>query len=203
MTRLRLPTGVSMSNAESLLPPNANEQERAIEAATARLGEVPVPLADLWNPERCPVSWLPWLAWALSVDEWDSAWSEQTKRDVIATSVDVHRHKGTVGALRKALVAIGYTHVEILERSSYRRDGTYQRDSTINHGDDLPAYQFDVILNVGQIPDAEQVVKISRRIETYKNARSGIRHLKYMNIHHNGLYVRDGSITRNGGIVSG
>ena len=35
-------------------------------------------------------------------------WSEATQRAVIAASVDVHRHKGTLGAVRRALAATGY-----------------------------------------------------------------------------------------------
>ena len=50
-----------------LLPPNRTKLEQALERATARLGAVPVPIKDLWNPWRCPVALLPWLAWSLSV----------------------------------------------------------------------------------------------------------------------------------------
>lgn len=76
--------------------------------ATARVGAVPTPLRDLWNPQTCPANLLPWLAWALSVDTWNAAWTEQQKRDTIAASVAVHRIKGTVGALQKALGALKY-----------------------------------------------------------------------------------------------
>lgn len=77
-------------------------------SATERVGAVPVPLRDLWNPQTCPANLLPWLAWALSVDAWNANWSEQQKRDTIAASVAVHRIKGTVGALQKALGALKY-----------------------------------------------------------------------------------------------
>ena len=48
----------------SLLPRNATGAERAIEGATARVGAVPTPFRDLWNPDTCPAALLPWLAWA-------------------------------------------------------------------------------------------------------------------------------------------
>ena len=92
-----------------LLPPNATAQEKALSEAIARLSDVSVPIAELWNPWTCPVLLLPWLAWALSVDEWDSAWSEKQKRATIAAAVQVHRIKGTRGALQRALDALGYT----------------------------------------------------------------------------------------------
>jgi phage tail P2-like protein len=95
-----------------LLPPNATIQERAISLAVDRLPTVPI--KTLWTPATCPEAQLPWLAWALSVDEWDAAWPIETKREVIAASIEQHRKKGTVGALRRALQRLGY-EVEIDE----------------------------------------------------------------------------------------
>lgn len=91
----------------SLLPPNSSAMEQALEAATARIGAVAVPNASLFDPWTCPASHLPWLAWQVSVDHWNSAWPDETKRRVIAASVEVHRRKGTVGAVRRALEALG------------------------------------------------------------------------------------------------
>lgn len=95
-----------------LLPPNATPQERALSLAVDRLPTVP--LKTLWTPATCPEAQLPWLAWALSVDEWDATWPVETKRQVIADSIEQHRKKGTVGALRRALQRLGY-EVEIDE----------------------------------------------------------------------------------------
>jgi phage tail P2-like protein len=95
-----------------LLPPNATIQERAISLSVDRLPTVPI--KTLWTPATCPEAQLPWLAWALSVDEWDAAWPIETKREVIAASIEQHRKKGTVGALRRALQRLGY-EVEIDE----------------------------------------------------------------------------------------
>lgn len=95
-----------------LLPPNATKQERDISLALDRLPAVPI--KTLWTPATCPEAQLPWLAWALSVDEWDAAWPVETKRQVIAASIEQHRKKGTVGALRRALQRLGY-EVEIDE----------------------------------------------------------------------------------------
>lgn len=92
----------------SLLPPNSTLLERAIEAAMhKRLNALPVPIRDLWNADTCPVHLLGWLAWAKSVDVWDESWPEAQKRAVIKASRFVHRHKGTVGAVRRALDALG------------------------------------------------------------------------------------------------
>lgn len=92
---------------DTLLPINATAQERALEGASARVSDVPVPVRDLWNADACPPSVLPWLAWAYSVDVWPPGITEQQQRDTIGASVYVHRHKGTAGAVRAALASLG------------------------------------------------------------------------------------------------
>lgn len=93
--------------SQSLLPPNSTPAERAIEGLSSHVRDLPVPIRDLWNPATCPAAFLPWLAWAFSVDTWRSEWSEATKRAVIAASPRVHRLKGTVAAVRAAVEAFG------------------------------------------------------------------------------------------------
>jgi phage tail P2-like protein len=95
--------------SDHLLPPNATPLERALEAATLRIDAIPVPLRTLWNPDTIPAPLLPWLAWGLSVDDWDTAWTEPQKRAVVAASIRVHQHKGTVGAMLTALAALDYS----------------------------------------------------------------------------------------------
>ncbi len=90
-----------------LLPPNATPLERAVDGASARLDELDVPLRHLWNPQRCPLAALPWLAWALGVETWDPDWPADTRRAAVAESIAVHREKGTVKALRRVLGVVG------------------------------------------------------------------------------------------------
>jgi phage tail P2-like protein len=78
----------------SLLPPNATQFERALEAGAARIAGLTAP-ADIDDPMACPVEVLPWLAWGLSVDTWDADWSEADKRAAVADSIELHRRKGT------------------------------------------------------------------------------------------------------------
>lgn len=78
----------------SLLPPNATRFERALEAIAARIVGVDAP-ADIDDPMTCPAWILPWLAWGLSVDTWDADWTERDKREAVASSIALHRIKGT------------------------------------------------------------------------------------------------------------
>ena len=75
-----------------------------------RLAQLDVDIIRAVNrPDICPISHLPWLAWALSVDNWNPHWSESVKRQVVANSLQVHKTKGTFGAVRRALQALNIT----------------------------------------------------------------------------------------------
>ncbi|WP_197372842.1 phage tail protein I, partial [Ralstonia pseudosolanacearum] len=104
--------------------------ERRAAQAGGRIERVPVPLRDLWNPATCPAELLPFLAWSFSVDRWNPAWPLATKRAVTAASYFVHRKKGTIGALRRAVEPLGFL-IRVIEwwqtnppgpRGSFRLD---------------------------------------------------------------------------------
>ena len=117
----------------SLLPYNSTPYERSMEGAVSRISNVPVPIRSMWNPQTCPVALLPWLAWALRVNEWDSSWTEATQRSVIASSASVHRVKGTVASIVSALAAAGYPGATLVEGAgAWYLDGS----RTLN-GDDF------------------------------------------------------------------
>lgn len=100
--------------SKSLLPTGSTPLERAATEAMAEAMALRVPLRDLWSPDRCPLLLLPYLAWALSVDRWDQAWTEKTKRSVIKASFFVHKRKGTINAVRRVVEPLGYL-IEVLE----------------------------------------------------------------------------------------
>ncbi|MCV5825025.1 phage tail protein I, partial [Escherichia coli] len=77
--------------------------ERRLAQTCSGISDLQVSLRDLWNPSTCPVRFLPYLAWAFSVDRWDRNWPEETKRQVIRDAWLIHRHKGTISALRRAV----------------------------------------------------------------------------------------------------
>lgn len=106
-----------------LLPPNATLLERALDGALARIGDVATPARLMWDPDRIPASHLPWLAWALSVDDWDPDWSEERKREVIRSSLPLHRIKGTRVSVEQALAAMGYGDAGIIEDRDLPRLG--------------------------------------------------------------------------------
>ena len=96
----------------SLLPLHSSTLDRAVEAALDE--DTAIPLRTLYNPDTCPVALLPWLAWAWSVDRWDSKWPEAVKRSAIRSAFYIHLRKGTIGSLRRVVEPLGYL-IEVLE----------------------------------------------------------------------------------------
>lgn len=141
-----------------LLPPNATPQERALAEATARISDVPVPMRDLWNPDTCPAHLLPWLAWSFSVDDWDPSWSELQQRQAVKASHEIHRHKGTIGAVKDAMAALGF-NAQVVEWFNQSPAGD--------------PYTFDLRLGVDQsgitLSDTNRILSV---INSAKNLRS-------------------------------
>lgn len=142
-----------MSNA-SLLPPNSTPFERAAATANAALGDIDVPIAALWTPQDCPAHVLPWLAWAYSVDEWDTTWTEQQKRNAIDAAVYIHRHKGTVAAVTRAVNAV-LDDAEVEEWFAYGGEPFHFR-----------------IVSEGRFTGEADYRRLIRLVESAKNARS-------------------------------
>lgn len=122
------------------------------------ISDVPVIVREVWNPDTCPSNVLPWLAWAFSVDDWDTNWTDEQKRRVIKESVYSQRIKGTIGAVTRQLSALGY-QIQILEWFQQSPQGT--------------PYTFDVYITASQYPlttgDYNKVLEV---INTNKNLRS-------------------------------
>jgi phage tail P2-like protein len=99
---------MSAPPADSLLPPNASQLELALEAmARARIDDIGVPLRDLWSAEHCPEGLLPYLAWALSIDQWDPAWPLNIRRARVASAIAIQRIKGSSRSLEDVIASFG------------------------------------------------------------------------------------------------
>lgn len=80
----------------TLLPPASTALERALELlAQIRVDGIETPFRALWSPQDCPEELLPWLAWALSIDQWDAAWPLNIRRARVASAIAIQRRKGT------------------------------------------------------------------------------------------------------------
>ncbi|MGL4508398.1 MAG: phage tail protein I [Aeromonas sobria] len=97
-----------------LLPFQSSELEKELDIALSHIETVEIPIRDLWDPWKCPIQALPYLAWAVNVGSWSARWSERVKRQVVAASLDLHRVRGTRPAVEKALQSLD-VRCEIVE----------------------------------------------------------------------------------------
>lgn len=114
-------------NKQSILPSSSSELERDLDVAIARIENINIPISVLWDPWHCPVDVLPYLAWALSVDTWRSAWTEKVKRQVIADAKTIHEKKGTRQAVERAIAGVfGNSEIkEWFEFEPHQQRGTF------------------------------------------------------------------------------
>ncbi len=140
------------------LPPNATKPERALAEAAGHAGDVSVIVKEVWNPETCPAPLLPWLASARSVDVWNPEWTTEQKRAAIKASLNVHRKKGTIGAVVDALAALGFNA---------------QVQEWFNQIPPAAPYTYRLIIEVDQFGfDLEDVALLLDVVNSAKNLRS-------------------------------
>jgi len=149
--------------SKSLLPINASQLLKDLENSSPKAANLEALNRYVTNPDLVPDNILPWLAWAVSVDDWSDNWSLAVKRNVIKASINVHKKKGTIGALRSALEAFSYENIKVQEWFDYRGDPHFFR------------VFFDVTkpgFDVGILPQVQKV------IDNTKNVRSHLESLK-------------------------
>lgn len=167
----------------SLLPPNATSLERNLEKVAERALDLPTPARSVLDPDTCPAPLLPWLAWALSVSEWDTSWSEAQKRNVIRNAIYIHRHRGTPAGVRLALSSLGY-EIDIIE--------WFQEEP--------PADPYTFRLDV-QLADAGMDVEgqkgIRRIVAEAKNARSHLAGIRLTGVTEGDLFIASALVIGN------
>jgi phage tail P2-like protein len=185
-----------MSEFQSILPPNSTQTERALEQAFGAQKPDLAPVAQLMRPGLCPAPLLGWLAWAVSVDVWDPNWADEDKRSVIAGSVSVHRHKGTIGAVRRALVTAGYGTAQIVEaKQSALFDGSIRYDGTeIYEG---PDHWAEYRIYLDHPITANRAIQVRDILARVAPARSHLKGLYFIEAAHsyNAAISYDGSFT--------
>jgi len=174
-----------MSDLATILPPNSGPVEYDLEQFSGRVADLAKPVSELWDVENCPVSLLPWLAWALSVDNWDSGWSETTKRATLREAVRLHRSKGTVGAVKRALAAAGYGLAEVVENFGWEKyDGAHLYDGSFQYSQ--PDHWAEYRVNLARPITVEQAAQVRDILSSVAPARCHLKSLDFteaLNIH--------------------
>ena len=179
-----------------ILPPHSGPAEKALAGAVEEMFDIPVEISSVWRAEDAPGDFLPWLAWAMSVDEWSAAWPDGRKRDVIAAAVDIHRRKGTVWSMRRALAIAGYPSARLIEDySSSQHDGSFLEDGSRRHesSDHWADYRV-IMMQPISIAQAAQVRAILNETAPARCRLLVLDFSEALNLY-NGAILHDGSYT--------
>lgn len=98
---------------KTLLAPNSTLLERNLAEVSKDAFELPS-IRVVKNIDEVPSEFLPFLAYQKSVDYWDDSWQDQLKREMIKSSRNQHKIKGTTAAIKQALEPFGY-EVNLIE----------------------------------------------------------------------------------------
>ena len=180
---------------EALLPPNATRTERALAETTGHLADLAVPLRALWSPDDCPEALLPWLAWTLSVDQWDRLWPEGVKRQAIKGSLRLHRIKGSRASIDLALADLGLGDAVVIEGvGGELYDGSHTYDGTISYG--IPGEWAEYRVRLARPISAEQADLARRALARVAPARCHLVELAFVPAValYDGTQTYDGSI---------
>lgn len=179
-----------------ILPPHSGPAEKALAGAVEASFDIPVDVATVWRPHAAPRDFLPWLAWALSVDEWSPDWPDDRKRAAISAAVMVHRHKGTLWSMRRALALAGYPSARIIEDySSILHDGSFTHNGLRKYesSDHWAEYRV-VMLQPISIVQAKQVRAILDETAPARCRLVALDFNEALNLY-NGAVLHDGSYT--------
>lgn len=183
----------------SLLPPdNSGAAELAIEQVSARGALFADLIRPLWRPDDCPEHLLPWLAWTLSVDSWEPGWPEEDRREVVRQSVWVHRHKGTIGSIRRALIAAGYGDATVIERyANNRHNGLVAHDGSKTYGS--PDHWAEYRVRLARPITNAQAEIVRGILADVAPARCHLKSLDFQAV----AYVHDGTVRHDGSVNYG
>jgi phage tail P2-like protein len=152
------------SSSADLLPGNSVALERAVVESSGIRTLDPDIIRLLWDADKCPPQYLPYLAWALAVDFWELAKTDQQRRNLIKGAIQWHRKRGTPWAVKEALAAFEF--------------GGFVFDWDLKNKGGHWA-EFDVEFNVtDQSVTEETYAQVLRLIDAFKAGRSHLRNLR-------------------------
>lgn len=137
---------------QTILPPSLASDERSIvfDKLTQRYKQLDLSKLTLYLFDITEESALVHLAEQLSLfrDGWEMAESDDAKRNLLKSAIQIHRHKGTPWAVRELFRSLGLGEIELIEGTGHiKYDGRAKYDGIFYHGDDEKWATYVVRLN--------------------------------------------------------
>lgn len=109
---------------------------------------------------------LGWEGWALTTNEAE-------RRALIKKAIELHRYKGTIWAIKNALVAVGFDGAQVIEHIGLDYNAATSYDGTENYaGGEWATFRVKLQVPNDRAINASDLVAIFAMINEYKNARS-------------------------------
>jgi phage tail P2-like protein len=154
-----------------LLPHNASMLMRSLAELLTSPAQTHI-LTHIWHPQDCPAELLPWLAWALSVDDWNDAWSEHTKRQIIDDAFVVHQYKATPFALKTALDSLNIeTDIREWWHQKDAQPGTIVVNAMVNENLDS---NEEGLLTRAMLAQVKRIIDTVKRASIHVDVQLGI-----------------------------
>lgn len=166
--------------SDSLLPVNIQTPDLVVfdEIVRKRINQIPIEKLLVYFIDIVDEKALYTLAAQfdlLGFKGWRLADTNEKRRALIRGAIELHRFKGTIYAIRRALASIGYPDIKITEHVGHWAG-------------------FTVDLNVGEEPvNADQMAAVLEMVKEYKNVRSHLAGIKFDLFFEDGLVVTDTS----------
>lgn len=152
-----------------------DERFKALLELLDRQAEIDLSVVDVIDVDNVDASALIHLADQYNVlgyRGWLLCETEEAKRNLVKTSINLHRYAGTAWAIETAIKAVGFDGAEVLENPASTYDGVIDYDAEEAH-DGRFWGAFIVDLNAGDAPLSNaRVLLVQRLIEEWKNVRS-------------------------------
>ncbi|MBK2258995.1 phage tail protein I [Francisella philomiragia] len=151
-----------------LLPTNSTKLEKDIvESFHYVVKNKDILIKKIWNVQECPSEFLVYLAYFVGVDfDIYNDLDDAQKRDYITKSIDIYRHKGTLGALRKALSVTGYT-INIIE---WYQDASTAHTAKVRVASPTATIDVNLVLKIiKKTKNVQTVIQVSVVIDSQAN----------------------------------
>lgn len=131
----------------------------------------------------------------LGYDGWSLAESEDQKRELIKSAIELHKHKGTPWSIREVCRRLGFGEVDIVEGiANIHYDGLYQYNGHQVYGGDETSWAIYRVILLTEPITNEQAQLLRDVLAAFAPARCHLESLDYQSVplRYNGAAYFDG-----------
>lgn len=166
------------------LPPvlASDERFRLLGELAGRVSDIDRLPVLVYLVDQVNASALPQLAEQFSLvgDGWELAESDEARRALIKSAIELHRFKGTPWAVREVFRRLGFGEVELIEHiGQLSYDGRRSYNGWMVHGDEASWAVYRVVLQERAITN-DQATRLRALLDAVAPARCHLASLEYL-----------------------